>query len=236
MSDWTVSSAAAFWSRTAASSASRCLELSPGAGELRLLLLDRVAVRGHLLDREPGAVAQRAHAADDRGVLLLDPAQVLIARDEVVEAVGFEHHREQVGAAGAVDADQPLAQHVERAPELLLELLEVILGAVEAGLSAAQLADHDRLAVAQHRDLAGELVDLAVVVGELAREDPLLVLLLVELGLALLELGLQVLGAGGATEAEQGDQPREQGRSADEKSRAPCVRVRVVADWHRLCE
>ena len=115
-------------------------------------------------------------------------------------------------------------------PSCCLSSLEVILLAVEARLGAAQLADHDRLAVAQDRDLAGELVDLGVVVGELAREDALLVLLLVELGLALVELGLQVLGAGAATEREQ--------RSAASRVAAPTSErrgaVRACACRRRL--
>ncbi len=86
--------------------------------------------------------------------------------------------------------------------KLVLELGEAHLLAVEARLDAAQLGDHHGLAVAQDRDLAGELVDLGVVVGELAREHSLAVLLLIELRLALVELRLQVLGEGPAGERE----------------------------------
>ncbi len=180
---FTSSSAAALLSRTAASSASRASSWVRVRTSSAFFCLDLVAVLGHPLDRHPGAVAQRPHPADDRGVLLLDPAQVLVAREQVVEAVGLEHHREQVGVAGAVDADEPVAQHVQRAVQLLVSCSRRSFSRLRRCLDAAQLGDHDRLAVAQDRDLAGELVDAGVVVGELAREDALAVLLLLELGL-----------------------------------------------------
>ena len=161
----TESSAAAFWSRAAARSASRASSWIRVRSSSAFFGCDLVAVLRHPVDRHPSAVAQRPHAADDRRVLLLDPAQVLVARDEVVEAVGLEHHREQVGARRAVDPDQALTQHVERAAQLRLQLGEALLLAVEAGLDAAQLRDHEGLAVAQRGDLAGELVDLVVVAG-----------------------------------------------------------------------
>ena len=74
---------------------------------------------------------------------------------------------------------------------------------VEPRLHLAQLGDDDRLAVAQRRDLAGELVDLGVGVGELAGEHALAVALLGELGLALVELRLEVLGAGMASPGDR---------------------------------
>ena len=165
MFELTESSAAAFWSRAAARSASRASSWIRVRSSSAFFDCDLVAVLRHPVDRHPSAVAQRPHAADDRRVLLLDPAQVLVARDEVVEAVGLEHHGDQVGARRAVDPDQALAQHVERAAQLRLQLGEALLLAVEAGLDAAQLRDHDGLAVAQRGDLAGELVDLVVVAG-----------------------------------------------------------------------
>ena len=53
-------------------------------------------------------------------VLLLDSLQVLVALEQVVEAVGLEDHGEHVGLVGLVDRDQPLAQHLERAAQVRL--------------------------------------------------------------------------------------------------------------------
>ena len=139
------------------------LELAAGALELGLAVGDLVALGGHPIDGVDRLVAQVADAADDVGVLLLDPLQVLVAVDEVVEAVRVEHHREQVGLAGAVDVDEPVAEHVQRPLQVGAQLVEPDLVAVQLGLLLRQLLLDDRLAVAQHRDLADQLVDLIAV-------------------------------------------------------------------------
>ena len=58
-----------------------------------------------------------------------------------------------------------------------LSCVEALLLAVQPRLDAAELGDHDRLAVAQRRDLAGELVELVLVSRELGREHALAVAL-----------------------------------------------------------
>ena len=103
------------------------LELGTGAHELGLLRLDLVAVVGDPVDGDDRSVAKVAHAADDRGVLLLDAPQVLVAREQVVEPVGLEHHGHEVGLAGAIDADEAVAKDVQRTAKLRAEDLELVL-------------------------------------------------------------------------------------------------------------
>ena len=195
-----------FWSRTAVELGLAGLELDPGALELGLLRRDLVACGLDPRDRLAGLVAQAAHPADDRGVLILDPLQVLVAGDQVVEAVGLEHHGERVGLAGAVDLDEPVAQDVERAPELSPQALEVLrFSSRSRRCTSIELGLDDRLAVAKHRDLARKLVHLVAVALELGGEHPLL-LLGVELAFLGVELGLQVLTAGGRHGEADGDQ------------------------------
>ena len=91
----------------------------------------------------------------------------------------------------------------------MLELLELVLLAPQLGLDPVELGLDDRLPVAKHGDLAGELVELVVVARELGREHALAVLLLVELGLLCVEARLQVLGRGAAGAEQRRD--REQG-------------------------
>ncbi len=63
------------------------LELAAGALELGLAIGDLVALGGHPLDDVDRPVAQATDAPDDVGVLFLDPAQILVAVDEILEAV-----------------------------------------------------------------------------------------------------------------------------------------------------
>ena len=100
MSELTWSSAAAFWSRAASRSASRASSCDRVRSSSAFLaaISSRSAVDP--VDGLPSAVAKRAHAADDRRVLLLDPSQVLVSGHEVVEAVGLEHHGDHVGLPG----------------------------------------------------------------------------------------------------------------------------------------
>src|SRR5215204_9339 len=192
------------------------LELRAGAHELGLLGGDAVAVVLDSGDGVAGLVAQSAHAPDDRRVLLLDAAQVLIAAEQVIEAVGLEDHGEHVGLVGAVDLDQAMAQYPERGVQVAMQPLEPVLGAHEARLDAAQLGDHGGLTIAQHGHLTGELVDLGPVALDLGRENALLLLLGIELRALVFELGVQVLGTGGRDERERdGEQRRRRKQRRD---------------------
>ena len=187
------------------------LELRPGALELGLLGRDLVAVRLDPFDGLASVVAKRAHVADDRRVLLLDPSQILVSGHQVVEAVGLQHHGDHVRLPGPVDVDEPVAEHVQRPAELVAELLEAVLLDPQSPLHPVELGLDDRLAVAEHGHLAGELAEPVLVSGELRREHSLAALLLAELRLLRLELRLQVLARGSTGDNEPDDTRQERG-------------------------
>jgi hypothetical protein len=87
------------------------------------------------------------------------------------------------------------------------EEVELVALGSQPLLDPLELGLDDRLAVAQHRDLPGELVDLVVVAIELGREHALSLLLRLQLGLLLLEPRLQVLpGRSGGAQRRQHDE------------------------------
>ena len=168
------------------------LELLAGADELGLLGGDRVAGRADALDGRGGVVAKLADAADDVGVAVLDPLQVLVAAEGVVDAVGLEDDRDRARIVGLVDVDEPVLEGLDGPVEALAEDPQVVLLGVELGLGLVELLLDGGLAGPQGRDLAGELVDLVVVAGDLGRQDALLLLRLIELGL----LGVELASSG----------------------------------------
>ena len=95
------------------------LELHPRPLELCLLGGDLVASVADLADEVFGLVAKTADAVNDACVLVLDPVEVVVAADEVVEAVGVEDDRERIGLVGLVDLDEPLGEDVQGAAEAL---------------------------------------------------------------------------------------------------------------------
>ena len=125
-----------------------------------------------------------------------------------------------------------LREHVERAAEAARwSCSSRVLLALQPGLDPAQLGDHDRLAVAQDRDLAGELVDLGVVVGELAREHALAVLLLRRARPRFWSSSrLQVLGAGAAGAESATSSGEQRATSAPQVRSSAVACLRVVAD------
>jgi hypothetical protein len=81
--------------------------------ELGLLGGDLVARGADPQNDVLGLVAQRTHAVDDVGVLLLDPLQVLEALHQVRESLRLEQHGQHVGSVCLVDLDEAVAEHVE---------------------------------------------------------------------------------------------------------------------------
>src|SRR5918996_149109 len=158
------------------------LELHPGALELRLASRDLVARRLDALHRVTGLVAQAANAIDDRRVLLLDPPQVLVAVQHVVEAVGVQDHRQRIRLVRFVDRNQAVGEDAQRAVQGRLQDLKTMLLSAQARPDLLELLLDDRLAVAQRGDLAGDLVDALAVAGDIGREHALLLLDPVELG------------------------------------------------------
>ena len=77
----------------------------------------------------------------------------------------------------------------------------MLLG-LKLGLRLVELLLDRGLAVAQRRDLAGELIDLRVVARDLGGQHALLLLGLIELGLLVVELGAQVRGRGATGHGE----------------------------------
>ena len=78
---------------------------------------------------------------------------------------------------------------------------------------------HDRLAVAQHGNLAGELVETVVVTRELGREHPLPLLLGVELGALESSCDCKSWALGAPrpeAERKQDTRERERGRAREE--------------------
>ncbi len=112
-----------------------------------------------------GLVPQVADPDDDVLVLLLDPVQVLVSLEQVLEAIGLEDHREHVRGVRLVDRDEAPLEHVERALQPIAEHVQVLALGVELGLLLLQLLLDDRLAVAKRRHLALQLLDLARVAG-----------------------------------------------------------------------
>ena len=115
------------------------------------LLVELLRALLGLLDRgEPARdlVAQRAHARDQRRVGLLDPAQVLGPRLQVVEPVGLEQQRRGVGHPAAVDVDEAARERVQRAPQLGARERQLVAGdrdlALEPALALLAGGEHGR--------------------------------------------------------------------------------------------
>ena len=182
---WRVSlSADCFWPRTVSSSASRASSCSRVRSSSAFLAASSSRASRMRIDRVLGLVPQAVDAVGDRRVLLLDVGEVLVAVEEVVEAVGFEDHGERVGLVRLVHRDQAIGELIERALEAGAQDAKVLGLDRELALDAVEVLLDDRLAVAEHRDLAGELVDLLGVLRDRLREHALLLLLLLKLGLA----------------------------------------------------
>ena len=182
-----------------------------------------------------GLVAKVADPVHDARVLVLDAVEVVVAVDEVVEAVGVEDHRERVGLIRLVDLDEALGKDLQRAAEPLAKGVEAGRLGLEPGLGLGELLGDDGLAVAKRRDLACELVDLLRVPGELGREDALLRTHLLELGLLRVALRFERLAKGGP--AGQGDAGRGCGQQKTQGFRgarrhdpeAKVARIRPIA-------
>ena len=112
-----------------------------------------------------------------------------------------------------------LRSDVERPLQVGAQLIELDLVAVQLGLLFLQLLLDDRLAVAQHRDLADQLIDLIAVVLDRGREGALAVVHAVESVALVAELRLQVLAGRGGAEAD-GEQGRGRGQEDADLLRA----------------
>ena len=173
------------------------LELDAGALKLCLLGCDLVARRADLADQVLGLVAKIADPVHDARVLVLDAVEVVVAVDQVVEAVGFEDHRERVGLIRLVDLDEAAGKDLERAVQPVAKGVKSRRLGLEPRLGLGELLGDDGLAIAKRRDLACELVDLLGVLGELGREDAFLRPDLLELGLLRAALLFERLAKGG---------------------------------------
>jgi hypothetical protein len=97
--------------------------------------------------------------------------------------------------------------------QVVVRSREPRLGPIELGLLRRQLGLHRGLAVAQHRDLALELVDAAAEALDLGGQDALVLLGAVDLRLRRVELVLQAR-PGGRRDQQQAEQ-RQRQRAAD---------------------
>ncbi len=131
------------------------LELLPGPLELRLLGGDRVTRGPDAVDGLTGVVPELADAADDLGVAVLDPLQVLVAAEGIVEAIRLEDDRDRGRVVGLVDVDEPVLERLHGPVEALAEDPQVVLLGGELGLGLVELLLDRRLARPQRRDLAG---------------------------------------------------------------------------------
>lgn len=188
------------------------LELRAGPLELLLALRDLVAGRPDGLDGAPHLVAQLAHPVDDRGILTLEPLQVLGALEHVIEAVGLEHDGEQVRLARLVDRDEPVFEDLDRALEAAAQLDQPGAGALELGLLRRELAGQRGLLVAELGHLPLEGCDALRGCGDLGGEHALLALDRRELVLGALQPLLQRL-RGGAGGREHAGAERERGEA-----------------------
>ena len=163
-------------------------------------LVRPVAGRAHAVHRGAGLVAQGPHSLDHRVEVVLVGVEVVALRDHVGPAGGVEDHAQGVRVASLVDLHQLRAEHPHRSLQLCTDYLQVMalagqlrLRAVELGLLGGQLPGHRRGLGAGRRDLADQLVDLAILLGEACRDVVLGGLVVVDLGLGVLELLLQAL-------------------------------------------
>ena len=90
---------------------------------------------GEPRDRVGDLVAQRLDPVDDRVVVALDPAQVFGLGGHLGPVVRFEDRVDDVRRAGLVDRDEAVAQHVERALQLVADLFEVRFSASSAAVA-----------------------------------------------------------------------------------------------------
>ena len=136
-------------------------ELAPRSGELGALGGDLVARRPHPLDGVLGLVAKVADALGDRGVLGLDPLQVLVAAEQLVEPVRVQDHRERVGT-GSTRRSRPAAPSAPSSERLrrTRRTTSRSLARFSSASFLLQLGLDDRLAVAKRRHLPAELVEL----------------------------------------------------------------------------
>ena len=151
-------------------------------GDAALALLEPVEL-GLGLD---GLGLRGADAVDDPAVLVADAVDELRARDQVLEAVGLEDHRDDVGLVGLVDLDQPVGQRVLGGGELRAQLAPG--GSAPARSSSWMRASSARFAsrsawirtcrVWSTRDVALERVDPVRVARDRRRQDALAALVL----------------------------------------------------------
>ena len=217
-------------SRTAARSACRLSSSIRVWASSVALRGDLVAGRANSLDHVPGLVAKGAHAIGDRVVLRLDPLQILVAADHLVEAVRIQDHRHRVGLVRLVDRHQPLTESIQGALQPRAQDHEPALGPVQLRLLSLQLGGDDRFAVAQRGDLPTELVQPIVVALDRGRQHPFARLRVIQLGALLVQLGLQVLGRGPHGQRQQDD---ERGSSREQaESRASFGAGSIIAGFH----
>ncbi len=173
------------------------------------LLLDRLGdLGGALLELvEPGGRCGRlrlctAHALDQACVAVGDALQELGALEQVGEAVGLEHDRDDVGLVGLVHLDQAIGeQHAGLGealteprelqplpPQVLLDLRELGALGVEAGLQPHLLG-------LEHRDVGLQVADPAADGADVGRQDALTALVLLDLRAVALDLALDLLRA-----------------------------------------
>ena len=234
----TWSSAAAFWSRTASSSASRassCIRVRSSSA-----FLASISSLGDA-DRAPPVSRTRRAGTRTRSTIAASwswiRVEVVVAVDEVVEAVGVEDDGQRVGLVRLVDVDQALGQDVEGAGRACREARRGSASRSRAGRSVSRSCCATiGSRVAQDRHLARELGDLVRVVADLAREHVPAGLDVLELGLLRGALGLEVLGHGGAA---GGREQRDEAEGERTARRGACdvpwahLRGRAGATSHR---
>jgi hypothetical protein len=141
-----------------------------------------------------GVGLRGADAVDDPPVLVADPLDELRARDEVLEAVGLEDHRDHVGLVGLVDLDEPLGERVLGGGEPCAQLDEpdallaqVVLDLRQLRALGVEVGLDPQLPRLQDGDVALQRVDPLRVAGDRRGEDALLAPVLLDLALLLLD-------------------------------------------------
>ena len=121
--------------------------------------------------------ARGAGPADDVGILRRDPVHEVDPLEQLVEAVGLEDHRDQVGRGLLVVRHQVLRQRLGGSLELVLEVDQVIARREQLALHRAELVLAPRQRVLERGQAlvgvgqaVGCLADLGAVGGDLRAE------------------------------------------------------------------
>jgi hypothetical protein len=171
--------------------ASAAALLEHGRGDPLLAALEHVEPRRGRARVDLGV----AHEADDVAVLVVDPGEELLALEQVGEALGVQHHADQVRAVRRIELDQPVGQGAagDGQPRAQAHQPRALgaqgrLGGDELGALAVEVGLQPRLAGAQSRDPALEPADPARVRRDLRGQDALGALLATDLAAGRLDL------------------------------------------------